>query len=73
MIQQALDCLLRGRTRIVIAPRLSTVQNADIFYTRKEGEIVEEGSHEELPEMGGLEADLDRRPFFVPPGLQAAG
>ncbi len=73
MIQEALECLLRGRTSIIIAHRLSTVRNADIIYALEEGEIVEEGKHEELLEKNGLYADLYKRQFFVPPELQAAG
>ncbi len=73
MIQEALECLLRGRTSIIIAHRLSTVRNADVIYALEEGEIVEEGKHEELLEKNGLYADLYKRQFFVPPELQAAG
>jgi ATP-binding cassette subfamily B protein len=72
MIQEALECLLRGRTSIIIAHRLSTVRNADVIYALEEGKIVEEGKHEELLEMNGLYSDLYRRQFFVPPELQPA-
>jgi ABC-type multidrug transport system fused ATPase/permease subunit len=64
LIQEALDRLLRGRTAIVIAHRLSTVRNADRIYVLDEGRIVEQGSHEELLELGGLYRDLYERQFI---------
>jgi len=57
-IQHALDTLMRGRTSIVIAHRLSTVQNADRILVLHRGEIREEGTHRELLERGGLYARL---------------
>ncbi|MFO8036962.1 MAG: ABC transporter ATP-binding protein [Anaerolineales bacterium] len=70
LIQSALDRLLAGRTSFIIAHRLSTVRNADIIYVLDEGEIVEEGTHDELLNQGGLYAELYQRQFFVPPELK---
>ena len=64
LIQEALDTLLRGRTAIVIAHRLSTVRNADRIYVLDEGRIVEQGSHEKLLELGGQYHDLYERQFI---------
>jgi ATP-binding cassette subfamily B protein len=54
LIQEALDCLMRGRTTFVIAHRLSTVRRADIILVLDHGEIVEQGTHNELIQRGGL-------------------
>jgi ABC-type multidrug transport system fused ATPase/permease subunit len=56
--------LLRGRTSIVIAHRLSTVRNADRIYVIDDGQIVEQGSHEELLAQGGLYRDLYEQQFI---------
>jgi ATP-binding cassette, subfamily B, multidrug efflux pump len=53
LLQQALDELMRGRTSLVIAQRLSTVQNADVVLVLRDGRVVEKGSHEELLALGG--------------------
>lgn len=58
LIQQALDELMKNRTSIVIAHRLSTIQNADRIYVLENGRVIEEGSHDELIEMGGQFAEL---------------
>ena len=50
MIQKAMDNLLAGRTSFVIAHRLSTIKNADLILCLKDGDIVEQGTHEELME-----------------------
>jgi len=52
-LQVALDELMRNRTSIVIAQRLSTVQNADKVVVLKDGAVVEEGTHDELLQKGG--------------------
>ena len=58
VIQEALQKLLRGRTALVIAHRLSTIRNADKIIVVEAGEIVEEGTHDELIEIDGLYASL---------------
>ncbi len=62
-IEQATDELLRGRTSLVIAHRLSTVQHADRILVLHHGELREEGTHEELLEHGGLYARLHELQF----------
>ncbi len=62
-IQAAIDEVIRGRTSIVIAHRLSTVRNADIILAVRDGKIVEQGSHSELMKRGGYYASLYRRQF----------
>jgi subfamily B ATP-binding cassette protein MsbA len=54
LVQQAIERLMQGRTSIVIAHRLSTTQNADKIIVLNEGEIVEEGPHEDLMKLNGL-------------------
>ncbi|MGM9552070.1 MAG: ABC transporter ATP-binding protein [Clostridia bacterium] len=57
-IQQAIDTLTKGRTTIAIAHRLSTLKNADRLVVIEQGEIAEQGTHEELEKMGGIYADM---------------
>ena len=59
-IQRALDAALTGRTAIVIAHRLSTIVNADRILVINEGQVMEQGTHDELLARGGLYADLYR-------------
>lgn len=56
-IQKAMDNLMRGRTSFVIAHRLSTIRNADLILVMKDGDIVEQGNHEELLEKNGFYAN----------------
>ena len=63
VIQEALGQSLKGRTALVIAHRLSTVRNADRVIVMDQGEIVEEGNHRQLLEMGGLYSKLYRMNF----------
>ena len=63
MIQRALDELCKGRTTLVVAHRLSTIQNADQIAVIAGGRIVEQGSHAELMKLGGMYADLYRLQF----------
>jgi ATP-binding cassette subfamily B multidrug efflux pump len=58
LIQEAFNELLIGRTAIIIAHRLSTIRNVDRIFVLKQGELIEQGSHEELIQQGGLYATL---------------
>lgn len=58
LVQQAMERLVSGKTVMVIAHRLSTVQRADKICVVEEGRIVEQGSHDELLEKGGIYAEL---------------
>ncbi len=60
LVQEALDRLLEGRTAIIIAHRLTTIRNVDRILVLKRGELVEEGSHEQLMQQNGLYASLYR-------------
>ena len=60
VIQKTMDTLAIGRTTILIAHRLSTVQNADKIFVLDEGNLVEQGTHRELLEINGVYADLVR-------------
>ncbi len=62
-IQKALDNLMRGRTSFVIAHRLSTIRNADLILVMKDGDIIEQGNHEELMEKNGFYAQLYNSQF----------
>lgn len=64
LIQEALDELLKGRTSIIIAHRLSTVINADKIIVLDRGEIVDIGTHAQLLERGGLYSQLYHEQFF---------
>ncbi len=62
-IQKALDNLMKGRTSFVIAHRLSTIRNADLILVMKDGDIVEQGTHEELMQQNGFYAQLYNSQF----------
>lgn len=62
-IQSAMDNLMEGRTSFIIAHRLSTIKNADLILVMKDGDIIEQGSHEELLNVGGFYADLYNSQF----------
>ena len=63
MIQKAMDNLMKGRTSFVIAHRLSTIRDADLILVMKDGDIIEQGNHEELLARGGFYADLYNSQF----------
>ncbi|MGN0406749.1 MAG: ABC transporter ATP-binding protein [Bacteroides sp.] len=62
-IQNAMDNLMKGRTSFVIAHRLSTIKNADIILVMRDGDIVEQGNHDELIEKNGFYAQLYNSQF----------
>lgn len=62
-IQKAMDNLMRGRTSFVIAHRLSTIRDADLILVMKDGDIIEQGNHEELLAMKGFYANLYNSQF----------
>ena len=62
-IQSAMDNLMKGRTSFVIAHRLSTIKNSDLILVMNQGDIVEQGTHEELLAKGGFYADLYNSQF----------
>lgn len=64
-IQKAMDNLMKGRTSFVIAHRLSTIKDADMILVMKDGDIVEQGTHEELLAKGEFYADLYNSQFEV--------
>ena len=63
LVQQALETAMRGRTTIVVAHRLSTVQSADLIVVMEQGSIVEQGRHADLLARGGLYARLAKLQF----------
>ncbi len=71
LIQKAMDQLMKGRTSFVIAHRLSTIRDADCILCMKDGDIVEQGTHEELLERGGFYANLYNSQFERPSSLPA--
>jgi ATP-binding cassette subfamily B protein len=71
-VQAALDEALVGRTSLVIAHRLSTVREADLIVVLESGRVVEQGTHLELLEAGGLYAELYRTQFAPAAAASAA-
>ncbi|MCF2566091.1 ABC transporter ATP-binding protein [Streptococcus pasteurianus] len=63
LIQKAMDKLMEGRTSFVIAHRLSTIRNADLILVMKDGNIIEQGNHDDLMQQGGFYADLYNSQF----------
>lgn len=63
IIQSAMDKLTEGRTSFVIAHRLSTIRNADVILVMKDGDIIEQGNHEELLQRDGFYAELYNSQF----------
>lgn len=63
MIQHAMEKLMQGRTSFIIAHRLSTIRNADMILVMRDGDIVEQGKHEELLNCNGFYADLYNSQF----------
>ena len=63
LIQKAMDHLMKGRTSFVIAHRLSTIRDADLILVMNDGDIVEQGKHQELLDMGGFYASLYNSQF----------
>ena len=62
-IQKAMSNLMKGRTSFVIAHRLSTIRDADVILVMRDGDIIEQGNHEELLKKGGFYADLYNSQF----------
>ena len=62
-IQKAMDNLVQGRTSFIIAHRLSTIRNADLILCMRDGDIVEQGNHDELMAKGGFYAELYNSQF----------
>lgn len=65
LVQQAMDKLAEGKTSFIIAHRLSTIKNADLILVMKDGNIIEQGNHEELMEQKGFYADLYNSQFAL--------
>ncbi|MEK4476268.1 ABC transporter ATP-binding protein [Paenibacillus sp. FSL R7-0048] len=66
LIQKAMDKLMEGRTSFIIAHRLSTIRNADMILCMDQGDIVEQGTHDELLRKGGFYANLYNSQFDQP-------
>ena len=63
IIQKAMAVLQKGRTTFIIAHRLSTIRNADLILVMKDGNIIEQGNHDELMAANGFYADLYNSQF----------
>lgn len=64
LVQEAMDKLAKGKTSFIIAHRLSTIKNADLILVMKDGNIIEQGNHEELMEKKGAYAELYNSQFL---------
>ena len=63
LVQKAMDKLSENKTSFIIAHRLSTIKNADLILVMKDGNIIEQGSHDELIEKNGFYAELYNSQF----------
>ena len=63
LVQKAMDKLMEGRTSFIIAHRLSTIKNADLILVMNEGNIIEQGNHDELMKQNGFYANLYNSQF----------
>ena len=63
LVQKAMDKLMEGRTSFIIAHRLSTIKNADLILVMNDGNIIEQGNHEELINKNGFYAELYNSQF----------
>jgi ATP-binding cassette subfamily B protein len=62
-IQDAFTRMMKGRTSFIVAHRLSTIRDADVILVMKDGNVIEQGKHEELLARGGFYADLYNSQF----------
>jgi ATP-binding cassette subfamily B protein len=62
-IQDAFARMMKGRTSFIVAHRLSTIRDADVILVMKDGNVIEQGKHEELLARGGFYADLYNSQF----------
>jgi len=63
LIQKAMDKLMQGKTSFVIAHRLSTIRDADLILVVRDGNIIEQGKHDELLQQGGFYSELYNSQF----------
>ena len=70
-VQEALNQLMKGRTSLVIAHRLSTVMHADKIFVMHEGQVAEAGTHDELLAKGGVYAELYEKQFATTEAQEA--
>jgi ABC-type multidrug transport system fused ATPase/permease subunit len=63
LVQEAMDVLMKGRTSLVIAHRLSTIKNSDCILVVENGQIIEQGTHQELEKSDGLYSQLSKMQF----------
>jgi ATP-binding cassette subfamily B protein len=62
-IQESMDLLMKNRTSFVIAHRLSTIKNADLILVLKDGDVIEQGNHEQLMKKNGFYTELYNSQF----------